>query len=147
MEEINLSTLMLIGIDDYTTKVITYDGEFIVNMCARDIINDSCKNFGSSLKNRIKMTDSIIHITSKPPIIIEETRDIIFFPLRSPRLEDNIWISFNNLERYEQENSQTALFFKKNKKILIDFSYYVLDNQVTKAILFHYELNKRRKSL
>lgn len=93
------------------------------------------------------MTDSIIHITSKPPIIIEETRDIIFFPLRSPRLEDNIWISFNNLERYEQENSQTALFFKKNKKILIDFSYYVLDNQVTKAILFHYELNKRRKSL
>ena len=41
MEEINLSTLMLIGIDDYTTKVITYDGEFIVNMCARDIINES----------------------------------------------------------------------------------------------------------
>ena len=97
--------------------------------------------------HRIKMTKSLVNISSKAPVLIEESRDIIFFPLKSPRLKNNIWVSFNNLNSYDKIDDKTRLNFKGNKTILLDFSYYIFDNQVTKAILLHYEIKKRRKSL
>ena len=147
MDEINRSTLLLIGLDDKKTRIITYDSDYLVDMSARDIVNESCINFGNTMAQRINMTKSLVNIVSKAPILIEESRDIIFFPLKSPRLKNNIWVSFNNLNSYEKIENKTKLNFKGNKTILLDFSYYIFDNQVTKAILLHYEIKKRRKSL
>ena len=147
MGEINLSTLMLIGIDDSRTLVVTLEKEFIVDECAKKIIDNSCKYFGSTLVERIKATQRVVNIRSKVPIIIENSRNIIFFPLKSCREKSNIWISFNNLVRYEKKDNVTYLYFKENKVQKLDFSYYIIDNQVTRSLLLDYEMNKRRKSL
>ena len=147
MYEINLSTLMLMGIDENTTKIITYDDDFISNNNAKDIINNSCKYFGSSLLECVKKTNRLINISSKTPIIIEESRNIIFFPLKSVREKINIWISFSNLEKYEKNGKYTILYFKNGKRIKLDFSYYIIDNQITRSMMLDYEINKRRKTL
>ena len=147
MYEINLSTLMLIGINENSTKIITYDEDFIIDISSKDIINNSCKFFGSNLTDRIKTTNRLVNISSKSPIIIEETRNIIFFPLKSTREKNNIWISFNNLEKYEKEGKNVRLFFKNKRTYLLNFSYYIIDNQVTRSLILDYEINKRRKSL
>lgn len=147
MYEIDLSTLMLIGIDDSKTLVVTLEKEFIVDECAKKIIDNSCKYFGSTLVERIKATQRVVNIRSKVPIIIENSRNIIFFPLKSCREKSNIWISFNNLVRYEKKDNVTYLYFKENKVQKLDFSYYIIDNQVTRSLLLDYEMNKRRKSL
>ena len=147
MYEIDLSTLMLIGIDEDSTKIITKDDEFLINISSRDIINNSCKFFGSSLLERINFTKRLINISSKSPIIVEESRNIIFFPLKSTREKENIWISFNNLDKYVKFDDKTVLYFKNGKSVSIKFSYYIVDNQVTRSLMLDYELNKRRKSL
>ena len=147
MYEIDLSTLMLIGIDDSRTLVVTLEKDFIVDECAKKIIDNSCKYFGSTLVERIKATQRVVNIRSKVPIIIENSRNIIFFPLKSCREKSNIWISFNNLVRYEKKDNVTYLYFKENKVQKLDFSYYIIDNQVTRSLLLDYEMNKRRKSL
>ena len=147
MYEIDLSTLMLIGIDDSRTLVVTLEKEFIVDECAKKIIDNSCKYFGSTLVERIKATQRVVNIRSKVPIIIENSRNIIFFPLKSCREKSNIWISFNNLVRYEKKDNVTYLYFKENKVQKLDFSYYIIDNQVTRSLILDYEYNKRRKSL
>ena len=147
MYEIDLSTLMLIGIDDSRTLVVTLEKEFIVDECAKKIIDNSCKYFGSTLVERIKATQRVVNIRSKVPIIIENSRNVIFFPLKSCREKSNIWISFNNLVRYEKKDNVTYLYFKENKVQKLDFSYYIIDNQVTRSLLLDYEMNKRRKSL
>lgn len=147
MYEIDLSTLMLIGIDDNTTKVITIDNEFIIGESCRTIIDNSCRFFGNSLTDRIKSTNRLINIKSKPPIVVEETRNIIFFPLKSTREKNNIWISFNNLDKYIKDDNNTVLKFKSGKKIILKFSYYIIDNQVTRSLILDYEINERRKSL
>lgn len=85
MYEIDLSTLLLIGIDEESTKIVTLTDEFIIHENVKTIIDNSCKFFGSSLTDRIKTTNRLINITSKSPIIIEESRNIIFFPLKSTR--------------------------------------------------------------
>ena len=147
MYEIDLSTLMLIGIDDLSTRIVTFNDDFIVNDNCKNIINESCKFFGSNLTERIKATNRLVRMASKTPIIVEESRNIIFFPLRSTREKCNIWISFNNLEKYEKEDDYTIFYFKNNKQIKLKFSYYIVDNQVTRSIVLDYEINKRRKSL
>ena len=147
MYEIDLSTLLLIGLNDESTKVVTTEGEFIVNNYSKKIIDNSCKFFGSSLADRIKATNRLVKMASKTPIIIEESRDIIFFPLRSTREKNNIWVSFNNLVKYEKNAENTIFYFKSGKQISIKFSYYIIDNQVTRSLMLDYEINKRRKSL
>lgn len=147
MYEIDLSTVMLIGLDDIKTKIITMDNEFILDIDSKKIIDNSCKFFGSSLNDRVNMTKRLINIKSKSPIIIEESRDIIFFPLKSIRDKCNIWISFNNLEKFVKSGEKTIFYFKANKQVEIDFSYYIIDNQVTRSLMLDYEVKKRRESL
>lgn len=147
MYEIDLSTVMLIGLDDIKTKIITMDNEFVLDIDSKKIIDNSCKFFGSSLNDRVNMTKRLINIKSKSPIIIEESRDIIFFPLKSIRDRCNIWISFNNLEKFIKSGDKTIFYFKGNKQVEIDFSYYIIDNQVTRSLMLDYEVKKRRESL
>lgn len=147
MYEIDLSTLLLIGIDEESTKIVDLDGEFVVSDNVKNIVNHSCKYFGSSLVERINFTKRLVNISNKSPIFIEETKNIIFFPLRSTREKVNIWVSFNNLEFYEQVGRKTLLKFKNKKEILIDFSYYMVDNQITRCMMLDYTVKKRRESL
>jgi len=147
MYEIDLSTLMLIGIDDNVTKIITTEKEFIINESCKKIIDESCKFFGSSLSDRIKATNRLVKMASKTPIIIEESRNIIFFPLKSTREKSNIWVSFNQLDNYAKDNSNTIFKFKTGKEVTLKFSYYIVDNQVTRSLILDYEINNRRKSL
>ena len=147
MYEIDLSTVMLIGIDEFKTRVVTLDSEFIIDIDSKKIIDYSCIFFGSSLSDRINTTKRLINVKSKSPIIIEESRNIIFFPLKSTRDKCNIWISFNNLEKYVKNGDKTTFIFKNKKQVEIDFSYYIIDNQVTRSLMLDYELKKRRESL
>lgn len=147
MYEINLSTLMLIGINEFSTKVVEIDKEFIVESSARDIMNNSCKFFGSSLNERVNTTKRLVNISSKAPILVEESRSIIFFPLRSTREKNNIWVSFNNLVSFESKNKSTMFVFKENKEYSLDFSYYIIDNQVTRSMMLDYILKKRKETL
>ena len=147
MYEIDLSTVMLISLNDIKTKIITMDDEFVLDIDSKKIIDNSCKFFGSSLNDRVNMTKRLINIKSKSPIIIEESRDIIFFPLKSIREKCNIWISFNNLEKFVKSGDKTIFYFKGNKQVEIDFSYYIIDNQVTRSLMLDYEVKKRRESL
>ena len=147
MYEIDMSTLMLIGQDNGTTKVITKSKEFIVQDNAKSIIEHSCNYFGSTLAERIKTTNRLVNMSTKTPIIIEESRNIIFFPLKSVREKNNIWISFNNLDKYTKNGQDTIFKFNGRKSVTLKFSYYIVDNQVTRSLILDYELQNRRKSL
>ena len=95
--EINNDTLAIIPIDNYQSKIIEKNNEFIVNMTPIKIIDNSCQFFGSSYQGRFIGTKKLIGVSHKAPIIIEETRNIIFFPTNSPRLNECILKSLRNL--------------------------------------------------
>lgn len=145
--EIDMSTLMIMSISENTTRIITIDDDFIVNDNSLSIIDNSCRFFGNSLKERINVTKRLVNISSKSPIVIEESRCILFFPLKSTREKENIWISYNNLDTYVKNDDKTIFRFKCGKVVEIKFSYYIIDNQVTRSLILDYEYNKRRKSL
>ena len=141
--EINEDTLALISLDD-KTKVFENTKTFLVEKNVFKIMEDSCEYFGSSLSGRQKGTEKLIGVSYKAPIIIEESRNIIFFPTNSPRDKSCNWISLNNLERYYTKNKKIVLEFKNKQKIMLNMSFGIIDNQILRATRLEAVLRGRK---
>ena len=90
--------------------------------------------FGSSLKKKQKGTTNLIGVTYKCPIIVEESRNIIFFPTCSPRIINCSWISLNNIDKYYKgPGGKVIIKFKNGQKIALSSSFGVIDNQILRS--------------
>jgi len=141
---ITKATCAVIPVEKYVSKVIELDETFIVNKSVMQIIDDSCKYFGSTYKGRFEGTKKILNMNYKLPIVIEEYNNLIFFPTSSPRFNDCIWISLNNIEKYERLNCCSKIIFRKNLEFELDLSYYALENQIFRASMLDSMLRRRR---
>ena len=98
--EINIDTLAIIPIDETTSKVYETETEYIVNKSSNSIIKDNCEYYGSSYKGRCEGTKYLTGIKTKQPIIVEESRNMIFFPTTSTRSKQSYWIALNKIIDY-----------------------------------------------
>lgn len=144
--EINLSTLAIIPLNNKMCKIIEEKDEFLVNESAFSIIDKSCKFFGSSYSGRFEGTKHLTGISYKSPIIIEETKNIIFFPTSSPRIVDCSWISLNNILTYKNVSGKTMLEFSNGYNLKLDISYNIVENQILRATRLDSILRKRKCS-
>uniref|UniRef100_UPI003FED66E7 competence protein ComK n=1 Tax=Candidatus Ventrenecus sp. TaxID=3085654 RepID=UPI003FED66E7 len=142
--EINADTLALIPINNNTVKVYEEDEEFLVNKNVNQIMEDSCKYFGSSLEGRKKGTEAMIGLNYKAPIIVEETNELIFFPMNSSRYHDTPWISLKHIKKYYKSEEGIVIEFLNDKKIILNISFGVLDNQVLRATRLESALRGRK---
>jgi len=143
---INKGTCAIVPVDKNTSRIIELDDEFIVNRSVKDIIDESCKYFGSSYLGRFEGSKNILKMSYKLPIVVEEYNSIIFFPTSSPRFDDCIWISLNNISNYKKIGDGTELLFGEETKFFIKTSYYSLENQIFRATLLE-SLIRRRKDV
>ena len=142
--EINETTLALVPFKD-KTKVYELNHEFIVDKNINKIMEDSCTYFGSSLFGRQRGTSKLIGVTHKAPIIVEESKELIFFPTASPRLKNCSWISLKNIERYYSKKNTICIEFKNKVTIDLNISYGIIDNQVLRATRLESVLRKRKQ--
>ena len=142
---INKNTVMIIPINDKKSRIIETDDDYIVDDNAYSIMERSCLYFGSSYEGRLSSSKSILGSIYKAPIVVEESRNIIFFPVKSSVEKQNIWISLNNLISYNKKKKKTIITFKKDKQILLDIPYFSIDNQVLRSTLLE-SIIRRRKS-
>ena len=104
----------------------------------------SCEYFGSSFEGRKEGTKKLLGITHKSPIIIEESRKIIFFPTKSPDCLDCIWINLEKIEKfYKKDHKKSAILFKNGDVIEFDISIGSLTNQILRATRLKYILEER----
>lgn len=142
---INYETLIIIPIEDNSSKVYEIDKEFIVKKDCLSIIKDSCLYFGSSLEGRRSGAKDFLNCEFKVPIIIEDSNNLIFFPTSSYRRRDTVWISYQNLLKYKKiDINSTILYFKNNSKLKLNVRYNIIDNQVIRCIKFDAIANKRK---
>lgn len=144
--EINTETLAVIPINSKLSKIIEMNQSFLVSKNCNDIIDDSCKYFGSSFIGRHEGTKSLIGISYKSPIVIEETENIIFFPTSSPRFNNCYWIALNKIKEYKKNDDLSEIIFNNNEILNLNISYGSLKNQVLRATLLESTLTKRIKS-
>ncbi len=142
--EINEETLAITPIDEHKSKVYEINNNYIINKSVNKIMEKSCEFFGSSLQGRQKGTYNLIGVTHKVPIIVEESKELIFFPTHSNRLSKCNWLSLKNISKYYQENDQIVVEFKNNLKLFFDISYGIIDNQVLRATRLESVLRQRK---
>lgn len=132
--EINEATMAVIPIDSNKSKVIEENNIFIVNRNSMKIIDDSCKFFGSSYNGRFEGSKRLLgNKIYKAPIIIEESREIIYFPTGSSRNENCAWISLKKIKDYSKNNEKVSIKFKNDIVIDFEITYEALGNQVLRA--------------
>ena len=142
--EINSATLAIIPIDENTSKIYEEDEEYIIKKSSNSIIKYNCEFYGSSYEGRCVGTKTLTGIKTKYPIIIEESRNIIFFPTSSTRTKQSTWIALNKIEKYEQKKEKSQILFRNKNKIDLDISYYSLENQIIRAIMLKSKLYERK---
>ena len=143
--EINQDTLAIIPKTNKKTIVYEKDRNYVINNNVDKIMEDSCRYYGSTFKGRQSGAKSLINITHKVPIIVEETNDLIFFPTASPRLNSCSWISLNNIKYYERDMRGCKITFKDGKSVILPISYGIINNQILRSSRLQMMLDKRKE--
>ena len=110
------------------------------------IMEDSCRYFGSSLDGRKKGTETLIGVTYKAPIIVEETNEVIFFPMSSTRHKDTCWLSLKHIKNYSRSLDGVVVEFDNGFHLILDSSYGIIDNQFLRATRLESALRGRKNN-
>ncbi|WP_235848474.1 competence protein ComK [Litchfieldia alkalitelluris] len=110
--------------------VLEKDEEIIVKMKPLDIVDRSCRYFGSSYKGRKEGTRELMGITHKPPIIVEPSHQIFLFPTVSPTSADCTWLSHSHIYSHSTAgNGTTKITFQNKKSMHVNISKGSFENQ------------------
>ena len=133
--EINDETLAIMpGKDLWDSVVVEDDCNYEVKMKPLEIVDYSCKYFGSSYPGRKEGSKGILNSSYKLPILVEDTRNLVFFLTTSPIDDDCSWISLKNIKSYRRlDPNNTEVEFKNGKLLKVNISYNSFNNQVMRA--------------
>ena len=143
--EVNKDTVALIPKGDNETIVYELDDSFIVKETPLKIMEESCEYFGSSFEGRITGTTKLVGFTHKVPIIVEESRNMIFFPTLSPKNSECSWVAYKHINKPEKFKDKTILEVNNGKKIIINVSDNIIDNQLYRCSRLKKTLDLRKK--
>lgn len=142
--EINKETLAVVGIDGKTTKIFEKNREYIINDIAYEVMEHSCKYFGSSYGGRVEGSKRMIDSNYKLPVIVEESNELIFFPITTIENPKNIWVSLKGFDKVLEEKGKTYIYLKNGKKVVTSVSKNSIENQVLRSTRLLYVLNERK---
>ena len=137
---INDDTVVVMAVNDSCCKIYETRSEFVVNKSLNEILELSCKYYGSSLKGRLEGSKYIFKCSYKLPIVINQYNNSIFFTTRSYKSSDTYIICYNNIKFYEKYNEKTKIYMKNDKNIIIDECYRLFENQYSRANLLYMRL-------
>ena len=143
--EINEATAAIIGVNDSLSRVIEKDNDYFVGDSSFSIMENSCEYFGSTCSGRIIGSKKMLGANYKVPIIVEESNEIIFFPISEIDNPKCTWISLNWFDRVEEDYDKNYIYLKNGKRIPTTVSRYSIENQVLRSSKLNLILNNRKK--
>lgn len=142
--EVNHETLAVIGIDKNTSRVVENKKEYIITNNAYSVMDESCKYFGSSYVGRQEGSKQILGAKYKLPIVVEESSELIFFPIGSLENSNCAWISLKWFQDVTSRGKKVYIVLKNGKKIECNSSKESIQNQVMRASRLNLLLNQRK---
>lgn len=127
------------------THILDERLEYIVQTTPTKIIENACKYYGSTLEGRLDGTRGISKFVYKPPIAIDPSSGMFFFPTSSPKHKTCSWIAHSHIAYINPKHNQreTEIIFKNGRNILLPVSYGSINNQVQRTAQFRYDLETR----
>ncbi|MGD6817730.1 competence protein ComK [Metabacillus sp. 84] len=114
-----------------TSCVLEVEKEYEVSMKPLDIVDRSCRYFGSSYQGRKTGTKDTIGITHKPPIVVDAGNAIYLFPTAASSRPQCSWISHQYIEDYSSTgDAETIVTFSNRKSLVLPVSIHSFENQL-----------------
>ena len=132
--EISKGTLAILPNEKNSSVVYEDDERYIIKETPFQIMEDSCKYFGSTYEGRKDGAREMLGAEYKVPIVVEDSSNLIVFPTTSPLSEDCVWISLKRVEKIEKiDANNTKIIFDNKTEIIVDSSYRTIENQLSRA--------------
>ena len=142
--EINKGTLAIVPNEIDESLVYEDEERFLIHQSPFQIMEESCKYFGSTYEGRKDSAKAILGAEYKVPVIVEDTDNLIVFPTTSPKSEECIWISLKRVKSFEKIDSiNTKVIFDNNREIIVPVSYRTLENQISICMYRNTEVGDR----
>lgn len=145
--EIGSNTILVRGIGKSICEIVNIDKTIEISVNCKKLMDNTCLLFGSSLSGRIESSRKWLGCDYKLPIVLDEIRNIIFFPTRSIESLSNIWISFNIIEDYKAKDNGIELILKNGDTYFLNESYNVFENQYIRAFKLHKRIEKMKTTI
>ena len=128
------------------TKILEEKGEIIAAEAVNKILEYNCNINGSTFEGRRKASSYLIGASYKPPIIIDEVKEIILIPTHSNKNPNCSWISLQNIQKYNiNPQHHVTIIFKNGQKLNLNISYANFDKQVLRATRLESSLRGRKR--
>lgn len=144
--EINEGTLAIMPMDSERSKVLEDEIQYVIEESPFQIMDESCKYFGSSYKGRKEGSKSILGDGYKIPILVEDGENIVFFPTVSPGDKDCVWLASKKIKNIVAiDELSSKVIFDNKQEIEVPVSYRSLQNQLLRATRLESVIRNRKK--
>ena len=132
--EISKGTLAILPNEKNSSVVYEDEERYIIKQTPFEIMEESCKYFGSTYEGRKDGAREMLGAEYKVPIVIEDSSNLIVFPTTSPLSDDCVWINLKRVEKIEKiDANNTKIIFDNKTEIIVDSSYRTIENQLSRA--------------
>jgi len=145
--EVSKGTLAIVPNEKNTSLVLEDEERYIVNNNPFEIMEESCKYFGSTYQGRKQAAKEILGAEYKVPIVVQDEDNLIVFPTTSPDSNDCVWISLKRVTKIEKiDANNTKIIFDNNKEIIVNCSFRSIENQLSRAYRLDLILKSHKNS-
>ncbi|WP_077329275.1 competence protein ComK [Virgibacillus siamensis] len=113
----------------YRSLILDNQGERHSKYWPEEIIDHSCLPYFSSLEGRRKSVKKLVKIHNKVPIPVIPGKGVYMLPTASAKSMDCVWLSYYQIERYEQQGDKTYVEFRDGTGLYINTSEKAFDKQ------------------
>ena len=132
--EVNCSTMAVLPLGEGekpASKILETERTFLVNMKPFQIIERSCRYFGSSYAGRKAGTYEVIKVSHKPPIMVDHSNNIFLFPTFSSTRPQCGWLSHAHVHEFcAAKYDNTFVTFVNGETLELPVSITSFENQV-----------------
>lgn len=115
------------------SRIILEDGtEISTPLRPYQLLQLSCRQYNSSIEERIFVAKRVAGVKGKVPVVIEPTSGLVFFPTKSPKREDCEWYAWSHVRDIAtvDETTHGVIITQDGHRIQTNATAYVLKNQI-----------------
>lgn len=115
------------------SQIILEDGTDISTpLRPYQLLQLSCRQYNSSIEERIFIAKRVAGVKGKVPVVIEPTSGLVFFPTKSPKREDCEWYAWSHVREIVtvEGNPNGLIVTTDGRRIQTNATAYVLKNQI-----------------
>ncbi|WP_233004481.1 competence protein ComK [Exiguobacterium aurantiacum] len=115
------------------SRVILEDGsEITTPLRPYQLLQLSCRQYSSSIEERIFVAKRVAGVKGKVPVVIEPTSGLVFFPTKSPKRPDCEWYAWSHIRDISSDPLEPngSVVTQDGHRIQTNATAYVLRNQL-----------------